>query len=56
MNKINKQNRNRLMDTENRLTDLVRRGVASPVKKCEGIKPKNKQTNTKTSQTQTKVW
>ena len=48
-NKQNKQNRNRLIDTENRLTAVRGRGVGKMGGKGEGIKEK-------TSQTQTIVW
>ena len=38
MNKINKQNRNRLMDTENRLTAVKGEGVGGHGEKGKGIK------------------
>ena len=46
MNKITKQNRNRLLDTENRLTAVRGREARGWVKQVKGLsKNKNKQTN-----------
>ena len=40
MNKINKQNRNRLIDTENRLTAVRREGLEGLCEKGKDIKKK----------------
>ena len=55
MNKIYKQNRNRLVDTENRLTTVRGVGVGRLGEKGKGLR-KKKNPKHQTSQTQTTVW
>ena len=54
MNRTNSQNRNRLTDTENRLTAVRSRGVGGLGEKGEGIKQRKRLTDTDHSMVITK--